>query len=767
MFISTAFICSRRLIVKRRRKMAKNIQVQLNVKLVGVEEGDKIPELFAYCFDANGGFISSQLLKADSAKLEFAEGVKGKTVRVLLAPAVEDKLPVYSELLRLGAYETRINVRDSLRPVDLTLSPGHWRPLLWCFCHITGKVVKPVQLPDGSTKYLPICHARVQICEIDRIPILIQKLPDDLLWRLRDSLIRKPTFPPEPPEEIIGPLGPLNPKAFGITSRLSTINSLSVRSALSSEASGECLTCNKSAQPQALRAELPEAVEFDLSALKPLTSVVNVAHLKETLIELLPKWIYRLCWLDWLEPFLTFHKNCFRTVFTDDRGRFSASMVYPCADQPDLYFSIEQWQGSSWQSIYKPSIRCGTRWNYACGNEITLVVTDPSAISCAPQDPVNPPDGVGTWVMPFKVGDSPIFGSPFSGTPPLAWVKPNGYTDYNAGALGTLNNAPFGGTLGFRLGYSQDIPSSSVKYYRFSYRKVGETDWSQMSASVGRHYVHEQPGELPTFPVYQLGPKSVGAQGNLFEFKPDFPPAPSASDPAGTTTYWPEDDWFGDIYSAFLDTTSLPGGLSAAGQYQIKVELFNQLGAQVSVGAAVKFIVPKTVTSSGVTARNAQSNEIVDDAFVFRLQVDNYPSTATIDLPAISASAITDSCGFLRYNNGSNPVTLAFHANHPTNQAVFNFSVIRGSVGVPAASVAGYPEVSTAPVPVQDGLLVNAYSGDGFGNDAHTYAASTLLDSCENAAYALSLHVYGKATNGWSRIGYDAGALQAFALAKS
>ncbi|HWV15528.1 MAG TPA: hypothetical protein VN030_08845 [Cellvibrio sp.] len=753
--------------------MAKTIDVGLNLQLQGVKGEDNVPNLFAYAFDVNGTFIARQALEKNAGKIAFPAGLNGKTVRVLIAPAVEEKLPVFADLTRLGAYETRFNLRDGQRALNLILSPAQWRPLLWCICHIAGKLVKSVRLPDGSIKYLPICHARVTICEIDRLPILIEKLPNDLLWRLRDELLVAPEFPPEPPEEIIGPLGPLQPVLVSSVLRTTAANRV-VAPAISRVVAKEggdhsCESCKKTAvQQQTLSTRVPVASEFDLSVLKPLASVASVAHLRSSLVELLPHWIYRLCLFDWLEPFFIYHKHCFRTVMTDDSGRFSTLLFYPCTDQPDLYFSAEQWQGSAWHSIYCPSIRCGTHWNYQCGTELTLVVTDPAAIPCSPQDPVTPPEGLGTWVMPYMVGGTPIFGNPSMGAAPLGWVKPSGYTDYGAGSLGILYDAPFAATLGFRLGYSYDIPSAAVKYYRFSYRKVGAPGWLQMSVPVVRHYVHEEPGHLPTFPVYKLGPNTLGLQGNLFEFKPDFPPAPAATDPAGTVTYWPEDDWFGDIYSAFLDTATLPGGVAAAaGQYEVKVELFNAAGVQVSVGAAVNFIVPKTVDSSGVTARAAEVGEISANAFVFNLQIDNNPSTAVIEAPAISASAVTDVCGFLRYNNANDPVTLAFHANHPTNQAVFNFAVIRGAVAVPAASVAGYPEVSVAPVAVQDAVAAHAYSGDGAGNYAQTYTAATLLDSCENAAYALSLSVYGKATSGWGRVGYDAGTLRAFALAKS
>ena len=40
---------------------------------------------------------------------------------------------------------------------------------LWCICHVTGRLIKYVTLPDGTVQELPICNARVHVCEVDRI----------------------------------------------------------------------------------------------------------------------------------------------------------------------------------------------------------------------------------------------------------------------------------------------------------------------------------------------------------------------------------------------------------------------------------------------------------------------------------------------------------------------------------------------------------------------------------------------------------------------
>lgn len=267
---------------------------------------------------------------------------------------------------------------------------------------------------------------------------------------------------------------------------------------------------------------------------------------------------------------------------------------------------------------------------------------------------------------------------------------------------------------------------------------------------------------LPTFPVYVLGPNSVGSTPHLFEFKPPMPPAPDPSDPPGTITYWPTDDFFADIYSGFLNTLALPPNVEdAADQYQVKLEVFDATGAQVMPAAGMfRFIVPTGVAADGVTvlSREALPVEIDAGGFIFNLHIDNNPCEATIDAPQIGATGVADACGFLRYDPASATlVTIGFHAEHPNNFATFNFRMTRGNSLVTAASTFGQ-EVAA--------LLAGAYTGDGAGNFGHDFPRADLLDTCVNAAFAETLYIFAKATNGWVRLSnYDDFAVRAFALA--
>jgi hypothetical protein len=332
-------------------------------------------------------------------------------------------------------------------------------------------------------------------------------------------------------------------------------------------------------------------------------------------------------------------------------------------------------------------------------------------------------------------------------------------------------DAPFGGYLGFRQGFSSTIPSGAIHYHRWRYRKSGTSDWHTMLDPVVRHYAHESPGLLPSFPVYPLGPKPAGSHPDLFEFKPGAPPPPAATDPPGTITYWPTDDTFADIYSAFFGTEAVspvvgtePDGrpILDAGQFQIRVEVFDGAGNQVMPGPATfRFIVPTGLAADGTTVltREATPAEIDAGAFLFNLHVDNNRCFAEIGTPHIGPTSVADECGFLRYDPASaTPVTLSLEAKHHNNHATFSFAVVRGSTPLPGASVGG-AEVGA--------LSAGAYTGDGAGNFTEDFARSDLLGSCVNAAFAEHVHVSAKATTGWgSRISaYDASDLEAFALA--
>ena len=750
----------------------KQTHFTLNVDVVPATDPPReTPELVAFAFDATDGRLLGDAPVAEgAARFDLPAETHGRAVRFVVAPKDAVHEPTLRTLRRVG-YERRLIV-DLERPeIGITVHP----PIHWFLCQVVvrGRVVKPVMLPDGTVRELPICRSRVTICEVDRFPNIVHRIPDDILQRLRDELVKVvvrpkiPRFPPPPPPPPFPGPTPDPPPFRLFETALSASSPHGMDTSLESNlahAGGEHVALRALASDDRL-SEARESLDAAPSAARALaeapvrTEILTLAALppgpvlRQGIAELVASIRPLFCLWPWLWPFWRYSVDCLTTVETDESGHFETVLWVPCfGDQPDLYFSVEQLQGATWKTIYEPPVPCATRWDYVSGTDVVISITDPSAIPCVPPDPIHPPAGVDAWAMPWAVGGTVIGGTPpGSPTTPTGWVRPDGLTNY-----ASFVDAPFAGTLGFRLGYR--LPAS-IPFYRFSYRKGSSGSWTNMDVPVDRHYVKQSPGHIPTFPVHSLGPQTVGTTANLYEFRRPMPPPPAPGDPPGTTTAWPVDDWFGDIYSAFLHSMGLPPNVgAAAGQYQIRIELFDGAGNSVAPGAGTfSWIVPIPSAPAEQEARPAQPGELDGNAFVFNLHIDNNPCSASIDVPTTPAAA-ADACGFLRYDPASDPaVTLGFHAVHPNNRAVFDFTLTLGATGVGAASASG--EVGAA--------SAGAYAGDGAGNFQHAFTPSAALrGTCDSAAFAMHLHVQAKATNGSSRWSYfDRAALQAFALA--
>lgn len=730
--------------------------VPVLVALTQAKPEERIEALRAVLYDRTGKAVGQTILKvAAEGETMLAKGeikvdpkTVGDTARLLVAPVVEGgkrDVPDRAELLKQlrGHLET---IRLDPRKPDIRIQiprPVWWPWFRLCVCWVRGRLVKRVVLPNGTTLDLPICHARVTLCEIDRWPRLIRVLPDRDILRLRDDLlevIRRPIPIPDPP-----------PFAFpGAVPDLPSPPDpapLPPRAAL-----GDVTLARAAARP--VEASLHAAPVFRLiEEIEHAPAEVVRARLSLGGMLLLPY----LCRFGWLDALFVTHRYCFATVTTDDEGRFAALYIHACGDEdrPDIYVSAQQLLGGVWTTIHAPSITCGTTWNYHCGDEITVVVTDPRAQACVPDDPVDPPPGVETWVMPHAVGAMPLAGT--AGVAPgPGWVRPDGLTNY-----GVNIDAPFGSVLGFRQQHSLSIPTDSIYYFRWSWRRGSSGDWTAMTTPITRSYVRDVPGPVVQFPTVQLGP--VG--DNLFRFKTQlFNPADwgvdTSTDPAGTTYYWPIDSGMGEIYAAKWTTPGTSSALLAPGLadlYQVRVEVFSKTGTRVAPGPGTfRFIVPTSLSPDGtLNTRIADASEIIDDGFVFSLVIDNSRCTAAIAPPVISAGESDDDCGFIRYAPGAS-VTLAFSPAHPNGRARFDFDLTRGVTPVPAAGAGG--EV-LAPVSGAYARAGTTFTG--------SFAVGALMGTCPNAAFAETLYVAAKATDGTTRLsGYDASAVRAFALAQ-
>lgn len=723
----------------------KEKKIGLTIRVNFTDRGDA-PPLQAYAFTSRGAFLDSAKVEQGAAVVKVPASLNGQYVEVILGPVPEkgQTVPSAGSLKRMGAHALPSRLLVEKPVVEINI-PGIYFPK-WCLCLVRGKLLKRFTLPNGTLGEQPICNARVHICEVDRIPIVIDRIPDPDIFKLRDDLLDKlqinPRFPIPPlpdPWPWQGPIPGPRPGPGPDPAPIAPMRSLR------RDAIGPIFAGLKPEAQQSVRALSYSGSAAQIRAhLKDLSSLI----------------LTHLCDLYYFWGFFT--KDCLTAVEVDHQGRFSTIIAHRCSDQPDLYFWVEQFQNGSWVSVYKPSIGCGTYWDYACGTEV--VINIPGAVGC--EEPTyDIPPGVTLFVLPYAIGYAPIWGIP-AGAPaaPDGWVRADGYLNYSTGSfLGWLYNAPFGGTLNFIQDDSYFIPSSGIKYYRYSYRRVGTSDWFPIPTPLSRGYRMEYSDRLPTYEAYPVGPFTVGAESNLFEFKPQVPP-PRPTDPATVVVR----EWTSGNLSevaASWDTNGAAPALSAtntsddAGDFEVKIEVFDPSGVQVLPGASTfRFLVRNL---DGTTTRLATAAEEAAGAYILRVHLDNNGVNANLPQPSIGGVAASDNCGFLRYETGD-LVRIQYLAAHPNNHAVFGFGITRGSNGMPSAStLSPYVEVASAVAPT----TTSPYVKSG-GNYERDFTPVDLVGSCVNAAFAASLGVYGKASNGYQRLGYDASRLIAFALAE-
>jgi len=405
--------------------------------------------------------------------------------------------------------------------------------------------------------------------------------------------------------------------------------------------------------------------------------------------------------------------------------------------------------GGVWTTVYRPPIPCATDWNYACGTEILVRVTDPRVPVCSEK-----PDPAGKVVVVMGIGENISMNQ-------IKRATEGGITD--PAKQGLTNDkssfgedAPFGGMLEPRVQFGRTaLFAAGVTHYRWSYRRLtssdGDANWHHLDKAVSRHYMvidQSSTDVTVSFPTEPMGPEN----NSLFKIQPFLPSNPSDG--------WATVDSHQDNATAFFPTHLLDGGdaESAAGKYILKLELFKSDGTLVNLtDEGITLKVPDvnapfgadTVSAIDAPAENqvVKSGKVV--AFQMVVHIDNNVCQGNINDVTLNGVAAGE-CGFLEYlegTEGSSDAVISFSASHPNNFATFNFNVTRGSAGtvVPASAVG------------QVGL-----SSTGFNHVAGTYSknvsVSSLLNSppsvppCIRGAFAEHLRVHAMATDGWDRL---------------
>ncbi|MCL4506383.1 MAG: hypothetical protein M1140_10220 [Chloroflexi bacterium] len=744
---------------------------------------EKPPSAVAYVFDRHGDLLASKPLKEGSVQLDLPPD-QVRTARIFFGPEYprqkDEKSVTLSTMERLHAYEAVWKFEPNKPVYELMHIPEYlWRWWFLCSCRVRGQVLKPVTIA-GVTSELPVCNARVHICEVDPIWWLIPRLPDPILIRLRDELLYEIDHPrpiplPDPPPFRLDP-GFIDPSPENIAAA----NRLSQPALLSpQEGAGARIMLNPqplpprmaqaSAQTEVMKQQQTRAAgtaanmaSLDLETRVALSSS-SIPMLRRVLQDNVVLIHPYLCIWYWLWPFFC---RCdeVAVLTTDAQGRFDTSIWYFCfGDQPDLYFWVETLVGGSWTTVYHPNpICCNTDWDYACGSEVLIRVTDPRVVPCG--DP--PPDLPGLQVAVLSIGQNVSMNE--------IPVDSTGSAPYSGTATEGLANGtnPFGGQLEPRVWFSRSaLFAMGVTHYRWSYRQLTEGDgvtaisdsWHAMDRQVIRHYSVIDPiTSALSFPAYPLGPDPAYPGLNLFQIQP-------INAPTGRPEDWAPIDAHEDLASAFFLSYLTQGGDATlgAGKYELKLELFNTSGATPAAvnlttsGIALKVANVDAPFGAGtVTTVNADNHHRFLDgsgntvAFRLVLHVDNNVCDSAL-YPISGAGLTVDAdCGFIQYQPGVS-AHISFMASHPHDFAMLSFSTVRGTAtDVPDADAAGQlnagavalngfarsaGSVFSKDVPVNTLLTVNTPAG-------HT--------PCIKAAFSEMLIVQAMATDGWQLLSY-------------
>jgi hypothetical protein len=474
----------------------------------------------------------------------------------------------------------------------------------------------------------------------------------------------------------------------------------------------------------------------------------NTAQFRNLLIKnVLPFrfWLCRYPWIFWIWwpycRYYTLEKLGTATLKPD--GSFSDVIwLSVCrTDKPDLWFVVRQEINGIERRIYaRYPVPCNTYWNHPSGDPVHLVVTDPNAIAC--HKPV--PGMADTYVMPmgiyedewYEVDQAHIKSAVVPSTPLPAACGLYSSTD------------PYGTRLDLRMEFGDDLrdllpPNNGVRYYRWSFRKHGETGWTHIDTPISHRYIAVVSGHYVILSE-RLGPDSVGIENNLFAV-PD-----------------PDKSWLhnrDDLACAIWHTAVLDGASYVPqipnGQYDLRLEMFDKNGVKLTpVAGGFTFTLP---TASTGTVDDALFVE-ADGSLILHVYIDNTPTEADIKSVALNGVKAGE-CQFLKYSNkASDTVEIEYVAYHPTITPNFlkkyDLVIYRGISGTNVGSVPSpLNETPALPVPPAASPTI------------HSFNVGTLLGTHNECAFSVWLHTWPRTRDGHSPIrNYEASDTSAFAL---
>jgi hypothetical protein len=358
------------------RKCKSSIKLTVEVEYERGEKNLPIPQAFVAAYDLNDCFITSAPVRQGLAQLNIPVELDENNIRLFHA-ATEfalDKAPTLARLKKVAAVEKRVFITTQVPELRVKLPRLDLKFWIPACCRVKGKVFRSINMPNGKVRKASLCNARILIFDVDHTwPFLIAKIPNDLVFRLRDELMtafRDPLV--------------LAKARYNLAVADAGFRRVNPDKEKHEE------KCEKAGDERILFGEL--LANFKLN---------DAARLRNTFVKNFGIINPYLCYFDWL---FHFHKlDLLKTVDIDEKGCFDTHIYYPCyGDKPDLYFKVQQdCHPEGWLTIYEPPIHCNTYWNYCCGTEIEINVTHSKA---APGLSLTP------CVFPYDKNDPAVMG---------------------------------------------------------------------------------------------------------------------------------------------------------------------------------------------------------------------------------------------------------------------------------------------------------------------------------------------------------------------
>lgn len=717
-------------------------------------------KLYVYAFSRGGKLLARQEVSGNKATFNDF-GLPGSEVRFFIVPGGDtriEKARTIDDVLKFQPFEPQVSWdKNKLITAAIPVKfPILWK---WVICNVKGTVIKNFNIHRVSGDK-PICRARVHICDVDRILFWLNKIPDHIILRIPD-IILKPEIPIRIPKPFPDP-SPL----LTVSPRLATLTNTNLFNTFS----------NVHVSASALKAQVPVS-----DGIKRTLLSGNANLIRTSVAQNLSIFHPYFCYHPWIWPWL-YRLDELKTEYTDMNGRFSTNITYIAGgDVPDLYFWVETLVNGVWTTVYKPNIPCNTWWDYKCGTEVTIRLTDERVRwECQEVLP-----GELVWIKTIGDGASVsrirqsthMQAIPNNTTPfPVPAMDRFGMSDASVSNAPTAANdfkRPFGGGLTFRVQFSSGLRATGAIYYKWKWCKIhmpdltainptpADTDFVDFSGGVSKQYSYEYLDAFGfkhiAYDNLSLGALKVGTTENCYIV----PPVNPSLAPFNVTRTSPQ--WNQDTDSVSFDSNALAGD----GMYEFRMELYDATGNRLTVHRS-KFQVPEPNTFSPSVF--APDNMLADftmgspntTGFKMKVRIDNQPVEAAVyklNLNGVPSSP--SCCGFVNYGNVAANIEIGYKAYHPHGLGEFSFSIQKGT-----CDDDGVPAITNASGFVNN--RANFYACDANGRYAKTFHPNNLLGSCaaeQKAAFAEFLNVHVLAINGSSHLDYlDRSASAAFAL---